>query len=71
MASAIKRSTKLIKEPMSFSPADELINEMIRKRKLQQEALLKIITSIDSKKKKNTKTTKASKTKSRKNQKSN
>ncbi len=61
----------MIKEQMAYSPADEIINEMIRKRKLQQEALLKIMTSIDSKKKKNTKATKALKSKPGKNQKSN
>ncbi|HCW06102.1 MAG TPA: hypothetical protein DGG95_01910 [Cytophagales bacterium] len=71
MASPNKRLTKPIsKATITLSPADELINEMIQKRKLQQEALLKIMTSIDSKKKKNMKGAKISKTNPSKTQKS-
>ncbi|MGC4021788.1 MAG: hypothetical protein QM734_07505 [Cyclobacteriaceae bacterium] len=51
------------KKKAQVSPADEFINELIKKRKLQQEALLKIMTSMDAKKKAKSKSSQAKKTK--------
>lgn len=62
MAGSHSKSAKQEGSKILPSPADDFINELIRKRKLQQEALQKIITSIDSKKEKLPKATRAPKT---------
>jgi len=48
MANSTHRSSKLsLQKSKSVNSEDELINGMIEKRKLQQEALRKIMTSIE------------------------
>jgi len=55
MSNPIDRSSKILKQ----NPGDEIIKEMIKRRNLQQGALMKIMTSIDFNK--NTKSVKGKK----------